>query len=134
MIRKISISMMLALMSTMAFASDFDGSKRLLCAVVETVECNKLAACIAGPPETIYAPDFFRLDLKAKRMSAERFGKKIDETKIASVYKLEDRIVFQGMEDNRGWSGVLDKNSGRLTMSASDNGFSFLLFGSCDTL
>ena len=133
MIRKITIALVCTFLPVVGYGADFDGSKRLLCAVVESVECERTGECIVGPPEKILVPDFFTLDLKKKRISAEIFGQEIENTAVDSIHKFDDRVVFQGMEDERGWSGVLDKRSGRLTMSSSDSGVAFILFGSCHT-
>ena len=50
-------------------AGDFDGSKTLICAVIETFECVPGGECQRGLAESIDIPQFLRIDFDSKKIS-----------------------------------------------------------------
>ena len=54
-----------------AVAADFDGSKPLICSTIETHDCAVGTNCMRGLAEDINVPQFIRIDLVAKTISAD---------------------------------------------------------------
>jgi hypothetical protein len=50
---------------------------------------------------------------------------------ILNVNADGNRLVLVGMEPDGGWSAVIDKATGRMTVTASKQGEGFLVFGCC---
>ena len=112
-----------------AFSADFDGSKPLICAPVEAMDCVPVDDCTRGTPDNIGAPAFVRIDVTKKQVSGPR-----QTTPILFVEKSESRLLLQGTELGYGGTLVLDAASGKLTATLVDQTGVFVLFGSCTPL
>ena len=110
-----------------AFAEDvFDGSKPLLCASVEALDCDPGTECERGIPEVMGAPKFLRIDFAKNEIAGpER------TTKIRSMEKDDDQIVLQGHELGLGWTLALDRDTGNMRITFARWDASFIIFGSC---
>jgi hypothetical protein len=74
-------------------------------------------------------PQFIRIDLKARTIKS--LDKKVTRvTFFKDSDSLDDILVLHGTE-KRGWSMAVGEKSGDLTLSASGDGESFVVFGSC---
>lgn len=109
-----------------AKAGDFDGSKPLLCAPVEVIDCVPGVPCFADTPGEMGAPAFLRIDFKRKTVTGPRA-----EAQIASLEKGETQLLLQGVEIGHAFAIALDRESGRMTATLSDANGAFVLFGSC---
>ena len=112
-------------------ADDFDGSKPLLCASVDTVECDWTGECQQGTAESINAPLFFRIDFNEKMIRATRPDGTDLNTRIASVTADGGALILQGVERGRGWSMEITGETGRMTLSAAGDRVGFIVFGAC---
>ena len=59
-------------MPFLGFAGSFDGSAPLLCAVVETFECDDIENCQQGTAQDIDIPQFLNIDFKKKMISGKQ--------------------------------------------------------------
>lgn len=109
-----------------AKGEDFDGSKPLLCAPVEVIDCVPGVPCLADTPEEMGAPAFLRIDFARKTVTGPRA-----EARIAALEKGERQLLLQGVEIGHAFSIALDRESGRMTATLSDASGAFVLFGSC---
>jgi hypothetical protein len=112
-----------------AFASDFDGSKLLICAPVEAIDCAAGEACTKGRPDDIGAPSFLRIDFAQKMIVGPK-----RTTPIVFMDKNDNQILLQGTELGYGWTLVLDQESGAMTVTMANREEVFVLFGSCTPL
>ncbi len=113
-----------------AGAGDFDGSKTLLCVPGEAIDCLPRGDCQQRSPEEVGIPRFITVDIRAKRLS----GKTADgeqHTAIQNVHSIDGKQILQGAEGGRGWSIVIDEQTGDMTASIADQSAGFLLFGAC---
>lgn len=112
-----------------AFAADFDGSKALICATTEAMDCVAGNQCTKGRPDDIGAPKFFRIDFSKKII----YGPK-RSTPIAAMDTTDEQILLQGKEMEYGWTLALDQDSGNMTATLVNREGVFVLFGSCTPL
>ena len=110
-------------------AADFDGSKLLICANIEAVDCGAGQACTKGRPDDFDAPTFMRID----------FGKKIivgpkRTTPIVSLEKSANQLLLHGTEMGYAWSLALDTSNGKLAATLVDRNEVMVLFGACTPL
>ena len=124
----IAIAMTMAWV-TGAAAADFDGSKLLICATVESADCVAGQACLRGRPEDIAAPAFMRIDFKKNAIVGPK-----RTTKIVSLEKGEGQLLLQGTELGYGWTLALDQVSGKMIATMVDREGVFVLFGNCTPL
>jgi hypothetical protein len=112
-----------------ASAGDFDGSKLLICAPVEAIDCAPGEECKKGRPDDIGAPSFLRIDFAQKAIVGPK-----QTTPILSMDKSDDQLLLQGKELGYGWTLVLDQESGTLTGTLVNREGAVVLFGSCTPL
>lgn len=99
------------------------------CALTKAFECTVVDGCREASVREMALPQFIRIDLKA------RIIKSLDKnvarvTSFKDSDNLDDMLVLHGTE-KRGWSMAVGEKSGDLTLSASGDGESFVVFGSC---
>jgi len=110
-----------------AFAGDvFDGTKPLLCASIEALDCDPGMPCERGIPEDMGAPQFLRIDFAKNEIAGP-----LRTTKIRSTEKDDDQIVLQGYEIGLGWTLAIDRLSGNMRTTFARGNASFIIFGAC---
>jgi len=119
----------LTLLAMPAFATDFDGSKPLLCATQSALDCARGDDCAAGMPEEIGAPAFMRLDLAKKTVIGPH-----TTSDILLQDKSGKQLLLQGREAGFGWTIVVDQESGELTVTLTNRSGAYVLYGACTLL
>jgi hypothetical protein len=111
-----------------AQAADFDGSKALICAPVEALDCVPGGGCSRGIPDDIGAPAFLRIDfVKQVIVGPQR------SSPIRFMDKGEDQLLLQGTELGHGWTVALDPQ-GKMAVTLGSKDGVFVFFGSCTPL
>ena len=128
----------LGLLVNPALAGDFDGSKALICAAMDVVECLPGGECKRVLADEVDFPDFLQLNFKDKKIRAEQMGRKDLKTDIEHMESVDGKLILQGAEDGRegtkdglGWTMAIDEESGKLVFSASGTEVAFVIFGAC---
>ena len=114
------------LSSQMVSASDFDGSKKLICATTDAMDCASGQECVKSRVHEIGAPKFLNIDFDQKAIAGPK-----RTTAIASMEKGDDQIILQGNELGFGWTIALDKEGGDMILTLVNRDGAFVLFGSC---
>ncbi len=129
----IRIGMLLLVFSFVAMTATaeelFDGTKTLLCASIEAIDCMSGEACISGLPETIGAPQFLKIDFGKN----EIIGPKRTTT-VLHTMNTGEQTLLQGTELNMGWVFALDRATGKFTATLTDQSGAFVIFGACAPL
>lgn len=112
-----------------AIAGDFDGSKVLICAPVEAMDCASGKACDKGRPADIGAPAFFRVDVENKSVTGPK-----RTTRVQFMEKGERQLLLQGTELGYAWTIALNSDNGRMAITFVDREGAAVLFGSCTPL
>lgn len=126
------IQMVMALVGLaagIASAGDFDGSKLLICASVEAIDCASGEECTKGRPDDIGAPNFLRIDFAQKVIVGPK-----QTTPIVSMDKTDTQILLQGKELGYGWTLALDQESGKMSATLVNREGVVVLFGPCTPL
>ena len=110
-------------------AADFDGSKTIICAPIEAMDCSPGVVCSKGTPSDIGAPAFIRID----------FGKKLvmgpkRNTSIVAIEKDETQVLLQGFELGYAWSIAVNQQDGEMSATLTNHEGAFVLFGPCTAL
>ncbi len=124
-----AVATLAALAIAPAVAGDFDGSKNLICAPVQAMDCLAGVECIAGTPDDIAFPAFIRLDFAKKAVVGPK-----RTTAIRILEKSDAQLLLQGTEDKFGWTLALDQASGSMTITVAHAEGAFVLFGNCTPL
>lgn len=119
-------SLILGLAALPAAAGDFDGSRLLICAPVEAIDCSRGEGCGKGLPEDIGAPAFMRIDFANKAVVGPK-----RTSPILLMEKSDSQVMIQGSELGYGWVIVLDQETGKMVSTLADREGVFVLFGAC---
>ena len=128
--RVMHIGVVLALITVgTAAAGDFDGSKLLICAPVEAMDCASGEECLKERPEDIGAPNFLRIDFAQKAIVGPK------QTSLILFMDTSDiQLLLQGKEHGYGWTLALDQENGAMTITLVNREGAVVLFGSCTPL
>jgi hypothetical protein len=121
-----------------AGAGDFGKADRLICAVVDVLECLPAAGCEETTAKEINLPQFFKINIKKKHIKGIRAGGTEAETPISSLQHLDGKLILQGAQDGQkdvrdgvGWTLAIMENTGEMVMTASGDMVGFVVFGAC---
>jgi hypothetical protein len=117
------------LVAGLASAGDFDGSKILICAPVEAIDCAPGEICRKGAPADVGLSAFIRIDIAKMVMIGPK-----RTAPIVSIERSEQQILLQGTELGSAWTIALDQNSGEISGSLVNREEVFVIFGSCTPL
>ncbi len=117
-----------------AWAEDFDGSKPLICATVDTYSCAPGDDCEFTTAEELNVPQFFRMNFDKKLISATRPDGEERLSEMQSLELHEGELVLQGRQGGFGWSAAITQGSGKLALSAVGDQVAFVIFGACTPL
>jgi hypothetical protein len=109
-----------------AQAGDFDGSKKLICAPVQGMDCSADTGCSKGIAADMGAPTFLRVDVAAKRIA----GTKVT-TDILTIEKSDTQILLGGNEMGFGWVMAIDSENGEMVTTMTSRASVFMMFGNC---
>ncbi len=117
-----------------AWAEDFDGTKPLICASVDTLSCEPGVACESATADELNVPQFFRVNFDNKTISATRPDGEERLTEMQSMELCEGELVLQGKQGGLGWSAAITQGTGKLSLSAVGDQVAFVIFGACTPL
>lgn len=123
---------------TSAMAGDFDGSKELICSIMDVVECGPGGKCQQITAEEVGIPHFLRINFKDKQIGATQASGDKRSTDIEKFEKVDSKVIIQGAEDGIegvrdgvGWSLAIAEDSGKMVLTASGDEVGFVAFGAC---
>lgn len=132
------IGLIICIFTLPAVAGDFDGSKPMLCAVIDIVECGPGGNCQQLTAEDAGIPRFLKVNFKAKKITATRASGSKKSTTIKNSEHVDGKLILQGAEDGIegvrdgvGWSIAIAEDTGNMVLSAAGDEVGFVVFGAC---
>ena len=133
-----SIVIFVCMISVSAMAGDFDGSKPMLCAVMDIVECGPDGNCQKVTVEDVSIPQFLKINSKEKKITATQTSGSKRSTTIKNIEHVDGKLILQGAEDGIegvrdgvGWSLAIAEDTGKMVLTASGDEVGFVVFGAC---
>jgi hypothetical protein len=123
---RFSAFMPIALFAGAACGGDFDGSKPLICAPVQAMDCTSDEGCTKGTPEEIGAPAFLRIDVTKKTVAGSKRTSPIQQSDLDA-----DQLLLRGVELGYGWTIAIEQSTGKAVFTLTDHEGVFVLFGAC---
>jgi hypothetical protein len=114
-----------------AVASEFDGSKPLICAALQAIACSANGDCKQGTVESLNIPQFFWVDVGAKTVSERDLDGQVRTSAIQTTAQSPTNVILQGVTERLGWSATISKASGRLTVTGTEGASAMVIFGAC---
>jgi hypothetical protein len=132
------VVMIICIFPFTAFAGDFDGSKPLICAVMDLVECQPGGKCQQVTAEDVGIPQFWKINFKDKKISSTQADGSQRSTTIERLEKIDGKVIIQGAEDGiegvrdgLGWSLAIAEETGKTVLTACGDEVGFVMFGAC---
>ena len=117
--------------SEQTWAGDFDGSKPLICSVIQTVACPRNDEISTGTAEDVNLPQFFFIDFEKKLVTGKTAEGEVRETKIESLKHEDGKLFLQGIQRGKAWSGVINEETGKTTIIGANDEGGFVVFAAC---
>jgi hypothetical protein len=131
-------ALILAAASVAAHAADFDGSKPLLCSVINIMECTESDGCQKTTIENTGMPQFLKVDPAKKVVTPATPIDGRKPTQIERMERVEGKLILQGAEegienvrDGLGWTAAISETTGKFILTASGEEVAFVVFGAC---
>ena len=113
-------------------AADFDGSRNLLCVPTDSIQCEGAGYCERLKAEDLNMAKFLYVDFAKKQLRGKVSGGTEDETTpIQNVQKSDLVTLVQGAENGRGYSVVIDNQTGDMSLTVAGDHIAFVFFGVC---
>jgi len=117
-----------------ASAAGFDGTTNLVCAAIDVIGCVNGPGCVEGQAGAFELPQFMFVDFENKVVRATDESGHKEVSPIKNSEQTETQMILQGVENHRGWSAAIDRQTGRMTVSSAGPDVSFMIFGACTAL
>jgi hypothetical protein len=130
--RSCLVAFVLLLAPLGAAAQTLDWPASVVCALSDATICTP-DGCHQAALDTLDVPSLISLDLEDGVMHAVTPAHAGRRSSFKVIDVNETRIVMQGFENGRAFSGVLDE-PGTLAISAAVDGTTFSVFGRCTDL
>jgi hypothetical protein len=128
------LALILALPGLVVEADDLTGSTAILCAAVQATECLEGGDCTIDLPWNLNIPQFIEIDLEAKMLSATAASGANRTTPIEYLESEDGVISLQGFENGRGFTFVINQQTGQVTVAIATEGRAVIVFGACTPL
>ena len=125
------LALVTMMMPAATIAADFDGSRPLLVAIIDVIECHPGGECEKVSPQEARLPRFLEIEFDKKEISEIGDAKEERRTKIQSVTQNEGMLILQGAQNGRGWTVNITEANGDAVITVSDPLSGFVLFGAC---
>ncbi len=131
--KAILLTLFIFFMPLTSTAGDFDGSKPLICAVMEDFDCIPGDECLSGTAESMNIPQFLKIDFKEKVITGKGGDGKVRSTTVKNMERVDGKMILQGIQNGKAWSMVITEATGKMTITAADDQVGFVVFGACTT-
>ena len=125
-IRRLILGLGLAF-SAAAGAADIDGTTPLKCTGLEGYSCESGKACSKVKPESNTAP-VVMIDPANKTVKTPF---RTDLLPIANSAVNNEQLQLQGTSEKFAWSTIINRKTGKLTVTIADRVGAYVIFGEC---
>lgn len=134
----IGTAVIFALSPVAVGAADFDGSKPLICAVINISECTADEGCQKTTVEKVGMPQFLKFDPVKKIVTPGMPIEGRKPTPVERMERIEGKLILQGAEegiedvhDGLGWTAAISEATGKFILTVSGEEVAFVAFGAC---
>jgi hypothetical protein len=113
--------------SAVAAAAEFDGTAPLTCTGVAGYSCEPGKACSKVKPESNTAP-VVAIDPGNKTIKTPY---RTDLLPIANSVLNNEQLQLQGTSEKFAWSAVVNRRTGKVTVTIADRVGAYVIFGEC---
>ena len=122
------LGLLLWSVSTAALASDFDGSKNLICEQKVVHDCLPGGKCKDQKASEAGIATSVSIDFAKKEVRTPYRTKPLP---VGAVQVTKTQLIAQGMDGRMGWTSVIQLEGGALAIAIADLKGAYVLFGQC---
>ncbi len=111
--------------------AELDTSNPLLCSVINVAEYSLGEECFVGTAESFDLPQFVRIDFQNNIISEAGENTEARKSRIINVKHIDNSVIMQGIENGRSWSMIVEKKTGKMSATVSEERIGFVVFGAC---
>jgi hypothetical protein len=134
--RKLLTALALGLgLSAGVSAAGLSASGNLVCAASSVIGCTSGPSCLQGTAASFDLPAVFMfVDFKKKTITGTEADGDKEVSPIRNQETTDSTLILQGIENQRGWSMAIDRQSGEMSVSSTGPDVDFMIFGACTAL
>lgn len=114
-----------------ATANEITNKDRFVCTAWQAFSCSTESNCEATEAWRLNLPDFVRVDLRARTIGTLPGSEEPRTTEIESVSRNESRLFLNGWQEDRGFTWVINEQTGEGTMAITSDTTVITLFTVC---
>ena len=111
-----------------ALAAPMDGSAPILCAVNAVFECTRGGGCERSSADEAEVPGFVRVNVPQKQLQSVDGSR---TSPIAAVQRQDNRLMLQGMQNDRVWGAVINEQTGQMSATVGEDDGAIVISGTC---
>jgi hypothetical protein len=123
-----------ALLSSAPSVLAFDGTSNLVCSAIDVVGCVNGPGCMEGTARSFELPQFMFVDFENEQVRTTDESGHNAVSPIRNSETTERQVILQGVENHRGWSAAIDRQTGKMIVTSAGPDVSFMIFGACTAL
>jgi hypothetical protein len=121
----------LASVAAAAAADDLTGHDEFVCTAWHAVMCTTEGTCTPTEAWRLAMPDFVKIDLDARELVTPEGTEQPRFTTIGSIERREGRIFLSGSQGERGYTWVINEESGEGSLALAEDNAVVTLFTAC---
>jgi len=114
-----------------ATANEITGKDALVCTAWQAISCSTANECESTEAWRLNLPDFVKLDLRARSMGTLPGDDDARTTEIESIARRDGRVFLNGTQEDRGFTWVINEESGEGTLAIASDTTIISLFTVC---
>ena len=120
-----------ALGAAAAAANPLIGKDSFICTAWHAMSCSTADACKSTEAWQLNIPDFVKVDLDARSIGTLPGDEDSRSTQIESVARRDGKVFMNGSQEDRGFTWVINEESGEGTLSIASDTTVIALFTVC---
>ena len=121
----------LATAAAVAAADDLRGHDEFVCTAWHAVMCTTEGTCTPTEAWRLGMPDFVKIDLEAQELATPEGSEQPRFTTIGSIGRNNGRIFLNGWQESRGYTWVINEESGEGSLALAEDNAVVTLFTAC---
>ena len=115
-------------MPSVAVGAPMDGSVPILCAINTVTECTRRGDCERSSADEAEVPGFIRINIAQKQLQSVDGAR---TSPIAAVQRQDNRLMLQGMQNDRVWGAVINEQTGLMSATVGEYDGAIVISGTC---
>lgn len=130
-LRRGSLTSAFAIAATAALADDVTGKDSLVCTAWQAISCSTATSCETTEAWELNLPDFVKVDLEAQTIGTFEGAAEDRATEIASVLRQDGKVFLNGIQEDRGFTWVINEETGEGTLAIATDTTVISVFTAC---